>query len=163
MEIGREIVDELLDSEKGPTAVFENLVVIRIHEDEELQYCFDRSVSTAVNTDDLSIAADDGADQRPVWGFSRENDEIWTELSERDGLLFSTRPEVFTHYVPVAETVEDSDVMTTLWVEYEDGVRKCGIETPWPYIVVGTAVQRIHIPEQELADEFDGSLDGEAI
>jgi putative restriction endonuclease len=70
-------------------------------------------------------------------------------------VLFSAEPGTFTHYVPVAETAENSDIMTELWVEYEDGVRSDGLERPWPYVILGGAVQEVAIPEQEFADEFD--------
>lgn len=162
-EIGQDIVDELVGQGVAPTATFENLVVVRVHEEETLRYCFDNSVSTLVDMDELPIAEKDYTGRCPVWGFSREHERIWKSLAEQDGLLFSTRPGVFTHYVPIAGTLENTDVMTKLWVEYEDGVRSGGIESPWPYLAFGEDVQEIVIQEKELAEEINSSLDEEPI
>lgn len=162
-EIGREVVDELVEDGLVPAAEFENLVVIRVYDEEVLRYCFDSSVSSLVNIGELSITEGANTDHRPVWGFSRENKAIWQALSQNDGLLFSTRSGVFTHYVPIAKTFENSDVMTELWVDYEDGVRSGGIEKPWPYLALGEDVRDITIREQKFAEEIDISLSEEPI
>lgn len=74
-------------------------------------------MAEAIDVEELSIGEDAGTvanadsgsdtDKRPVWGFSRDHEGVWDSLSERDALLFSTQLGVFTHYVPVAETIED--------------------------------------------------------
>ncbi|GAB7020297.1 homing endonuclease associated repeat-containing protein [Halostagnicola bangensis] len=162
-ETGREIVDELLEEGLIPQSTFENLVVIRVHEEDKLKYCFDSSVSTLVDIDQLPVAELNHAGSHPVWGFSRDNERLWQKLTEADGLLFSTRPSVFTHYVPVLETLENTDVMTELWVEYENGVRSGGIDKPWPYLVLGKDVQETSIPEEDLTEEIETNLTGESI
>ena len=162
-EVGREIVDELVESGLVPEAQFENLVIIRVYKDEVLQYCFESSVATIVDTDDMPISEENTNGRCPMWGFSREHKEIWQMLSEQDGLLFSTSPGVFTHYVPIIETIENSNVMTELWVEYEDGVRSDGIESPWPYLVLGDTVREIAIPEQEFTEDTEVSLSEKSI
>ena len=154
-KIGREIVDELVDEGLVPAAKFKNLVLVRVYEEETLRYCFDSSVSAPVDMAELPNLDKDYSGHRPVWGFSKENEEIWRALSEHDGLLFSTRPDVFTHYVPIVETLEDSDVMAELWVEYEDGIRSGGIEIPWPLLVVGEDVREVTIQEEEFVEETD--------
>ena len=162
-EFGREIVDELYEQRTEPTPEFENLVVVRVHDEEALQYAFESSVDTLVDTEELPITETESTDRRPVWGFSRANVPLWRGLSERDGLLFSTKPGVFTHYVPVAETGENDDVMTELWVEYEDGIRSDGIGEPWPFFVLGEDVREVSIQEAELFDEIDSDLSEDSI
>jgi hypothetical protein len=162
-DLGQDLVDELVEDGVGTTAAFEDLVIIRVWEDDTLQYCFDASIAELIGPAKLPIIDEIGGEARPVWGFSREYETLWQSLSERDGLLFSTEPGVFTHYVPVAETVENSDVMTELWVEYEDGVRSGGIESPWPYIVLGEEVREVTLSEREFTDEFDLRLTDEPI
>jgi len=146
-EIGTEIVDELVAEGALPEARFENLIVVRVDTDETFRYCFERSVASPVNCDEVTIDGVDLSGEHPVWGFSADYEGIWHPLSERDGILFTTRPETFTHYLPVYETVRDTDVMTELWVEYEDGIRSGGIDSPWPYLVVGGELHELDIPE----------------
>jgi len=157
-EIGREIVDELLSEGVAPPATFENLVVIRAHEEETLGYCFERSISTIIDTEGLPLSEEVQTGPCPIWGFSRNHEELWRTLSERDGLIFSTQPGLFTHYVPISRTIENTEIMTELWVEYENGVRTGGIDQPWPYLVLGEGVQEIRIQEQELSEEIEPSL-----
>lgn len=161
-EIGREIVDELVESGL-PESTFENLLVVRVHNKDSLRFCFDRSVSTPVNTSELPIGEEYQQGTRPIWGFSKEHDNIWQTVSENDGILFSTQPGVFTHYVPVAKLFEHRDVMTELWVEYEDGIRSGGIETPWPYVVLGAEVREVTIREEELEQEITTDCNQEPI
>jgi putative restriction endonuclease len=162
-EIGNEIIDELLEKGVVPEFEFENLVIVRVGADDVFKYCFDRSVDTLVDLDQISLDSDTYTDTRPIWGFKQDNKSIWTQLSEQDGVLFSTKPGVFTHYLPIAGTVEDKNVMSDLWVEYEEGVRSNGIEQPWPHLVIGKDVLEISIPEEHLADEIDDDLDEEPI
>jgi hypothetical protein len=64
----------------------------------------------------------------------------------------------------IAETAENTDVMSDLWIEYgEDGIRTGGIERPLRYIVIGSELQEISLPEEELIDEIDSSLNREPI
>lgn len=160
-EIGREIVDELVEKGAASTPALENLVIIRTYKDDALQYCFETSVSTPVVTADLPLGDDSATlpDTCSVWGFTRDTTDIWEALSENDGFLFSTRPGVFTGFVPVVGTTENNDVMTDLWVEYEDGVRSGGIEQPRPYLVFGSDHRDIEISTQEFADELDTQLE----
>jgi len=162
-DIGTEIVDELVAEGAIPEASFENLVVVRVDADETLRYCFERSVASLVNVDEMKIDGIDLTGERPIWGFATDHEAMWQALSERDGILFETRPGTVTHYLPVRETVRDTDVMTDLWVEYEDGIRSGGIDQPWPYLVVGGELHELDIPERELVDEFDVELSGEPI
>lgn len=158
-EIGQDIVDELMEEGLVPDAEFENLVVIRTGTSETLKACFDSSVASLVEMDGLPLDEGEYTNQRPVWGFSREHKDIWQAISEKDGLLFSTKPGVFTHYIPIIDTLENSNVMTELWVEYEDGVRSGGIENPWPYLVIGEDVREVTIWEEEMVEEIDSNLD----
>ncbi|APX96386.1 homing endonuclease associated repeat-containing protein [Natronorubrum daqingense] len=162
-EIGRRIVDELLEEGATPSAEFQNLVVIRTHDDSVLNYCFDSSVSTVVDVDELPVTAGGQTGTRPVWGFPRETQDLWRTLSERDGLIFSTQAGTLTHYVPIVEKLENTDVMTELWVEYENGVRSNGIDRPWPYLVIGGEVQEIDIQVEVLLEEIGSERTDEPI
>ncbi|ELZ88826.1 restriction endonuclease-like protein [Haloferax elongans ATCC BAA-1513] len=152
--IGQDITDELVEhgGVEGPS--LENLVLVDIYDDEDLQYCFSKSVSQQVNTSTLVDEEESIPNAARVWGFRRENQEIYEALSKNDGLLFSTDSNSYTHYVPVEATVESSNLMADLWVEYEDGTRTGGIDSPRPNLVVGTDIQRIDIPRKMIEKEF---------
>lgn len=163
-EIGQDIVDELVEEGTVSPPQLENVVIIRVTDADSLRYCFETSVSSAVDLADLPFSDRDHTGQHPVWGFSQDANEIWDSLSEHDGLLFSTDSGTFTHYMPIADTVKSSDVMTDLWVEYDDdGVRTGGIDRPLPLLVIGTQVQQISLPEGEFADKIDTELDEEPV
>lgn len=162
-DIGQDIVDELIEEGAVSPPQFENLVVIRVPDDGTLRYCFETSVSSSVDLADLPFSDSNYTGQHSVWGFSQDAKEIWDALSEHDGLLFSTDSGTFTHYMPITDTVKNSNVMTALWVEYDDGVRTEGIDRPLPLLVIGSQVQRISLPEDEFADEIDTELSGEPI
>jgi Arc/MetJ-type ribon-helix-helix transcriptional regulator len=162
-DIGQDIVDELVEEGTVSPPQFENLVVVHVPNDETLDYCFETSVSSPVDLAELPFSDSDYTGQHPVWGFSQEAREIWDSLSEHDGILFKTDTGTFTHYMPVSDTVKSSDVMTALWVEYDDGVRTGGIDHPLPLLVIGSQVQRVSLPEAEFADEIDTELSEESI
>jgi predicted restriction endonuclease len=151
-EVGQEVVDELVERGGPRHADFNNLVVIRTDQDSKLQYCFERSIRNQVDTDLLSIDIKGSDENQPIWGFS--DGDLWKILSKRDGLLFSTEPGVFTHYVSIGQTIEDRNVMTKLWIEYEDGVRSGGIDEPWPYLALGTDVQEIQLREETVSEKL---------
>jgi len=153
-DIGQDITDELIAQGvmEGPS--LENLVLIDVNDDEDLEYCFQTSISQQVSTTMLADEGESVPDVAPVWGFGQECQHIYEALSESDGLLFSTQPGVYTHYVPVETTVKSSNFMAELWVEYDDGTKSAGIDSPRPYLVVGADVQQINIPREKLENEF---------
>lgn len=165
-DIGQRIIDDIVEKGVVSAPQFENLAVIRVTEDDTLRHSFETSVLTPADLDELVLDEQEGeyTGESPILGFPQESEEIWQALSENDGLLFSTRPGLFTHYVPVDSTVESPEVMKDLWVEYDDaGVRCGGIERPLPYIVVGANAQEMSLPEEEFAGEVNQSLDEESI
>lgn len=165
-DIGQRIVDDIVETGIVSTSQFENLAVIRVTEDDTLRYSFETSVLTPVDLDELDLNEEEGeyTGESPVWGFPREFEELWQALSENDGLLFSTQPGLFTHYVPVDSTVKDPGVMNDLWVEYDDDGARCGgIERPLPYVVMGADIQELSLPEERFAGEVNQSLDEEPI
>lgn len=162
-DIGQDIVDELIQKDAVSPPQLENLVVVRVTDDDTLHYCFSASVSTAVDIADLPFSDSTYTGQHPVWGFSQDTRDIWDSLSEHDGLLFSTDSGTLTHYMPITDTVKNSDAMTDLWVEYDDGVRTGGIDRPLPLLVIGSQVQQISLPESEFANEIDCEFDEEPV
>ncbi|QLH83810.1 homing endonuclease associated repeat-containing protein [Halosimplex pelagicum] len=162
-EIGFEVVDELVSEGAFPEASFANLIVVRVNASEMSQYCFERSIETLIDGGEIPDDNIDSSDKHPIWGFSEEQEMIWRDLSERDGILFATQQGTFTHYMSVRETVQDTDFMIDLWVEYEDGIRAGGIEEPQPYIVIGEEIREISVPETELAADLDVELSESAV
>lgn len=154
-DIGQDIVDELVESGLFPDDEFEHLVIIHCAGNQTFQTCAHQSITSPVDTHQLPIENVDVEGARPLWGFPREHKAIWEALSTADGLLFSTRDGVYTHYVPVGTTIENQDVMTELWVKYEDGIRSGGIDKPWPYLVVGETVHEFNLPAEELSEVLD--------
>lgn len=124
-----------------------------------------------IETDGLIDDEITGPDTAPIWGFERPDKAVHDTLSTNDGIVFSNKPGVYTHYLPVAATIENSNAMSELWVEYEDGTKSGGITSPRPYLVIGSDIQRITVPKDELEDAFaavpeDGStrlITGDAI
>lgn len=162
-EIGQDLVDELVDQGFADTS-FENLVIIDITSGEELQYVFGASISNQVDTDTLEFDPEYQLGTRPVWGFPREQTDVWTELTEDDALIFKTESGRFTHYVPVAATTSNQNVMKELWVEYDDNeIRVDGIEKPWPKLVIGKQVETFSLPEAELSETLDVDFTNDAI
>lgn len=152
--IGQDITDELFERGvvEGPS--LENLVLVDIHADENLRYCFGTSISQQVDTAQLAAEVGSVPDKAPIWGFGRQNQDIYETLSKNDGLLFSTKPGVYTHYVPVEMTVQSSNFMTELWVEYDNGTKSGGIDSPRPNLVIGAGIQQIDIPQEKFEEEF---------
>jgi hypothetical protein len=65
-EVGQDVVDELVEKGIDTAIDFEQLVVVFVHEDDVLQYCFEASISEPINTTNLPIADESEAEARPV-------------------------------------------------------------------------------------------------
>lgn len=163
VDVGREVVNELIEKGIGSISALSNLVVVRPHLREDFVYCFENSVSSIVEPTTFPEDEYELEEARPVWGFSEEYIEIWDQLSEGDVLLFSPRPGLLTHYFEVDKKFKSYDLMKNLWIRYDNGVRVEGIETPWPNIVVGKEVIESKVTEKELFSQFEADVDDSAI
>jgi len=152
--IGQDITDELMERGGVEGPPLDNLVLVDIHDDDELQYCFSTSISQQVNTTTLADEEKSVPSAERVWGFGREHKKIHEKLSKNDGLLFSAKPGYYTHYMPVETTVESSNIMTDLWVEYENGTKIGGIDSPRTHIVIGKDIQKVNISQERFEKEF---------
>ncbi|WP_353635481.1 HNH endonuclease (plasmid) [Halobacterium sp. NMX12-1] len=162
-DVGQDLVDELVDQGFADTS-FENLVIVDVLSDETLQYVFRTSVSNQVDTATLGFVPEYHFGTRPIWGFPREQTDVWTELTEDDGLIFKTGPDRFTHYLPVEAITANQNVMKELWVEYDDNeIRAAGIEKPWPKLVIGKQVETFSLSEDELSEALDVGLTGDSV
>lgn len=162
-DVGQDLIDELVDQGFADTS-FENLVIVDVSSDETPQYVFRASVSNQVDTDTIGFAPEYHSGMRPIWGFPREQTDVWTELTEDDGLIFKTESGRFTHYVPVEAITSNQNVMKELWVEYDDNeIRVDGIEKPWPKLVIGKQVETFSLPEAELSEALDVDFTDDAV
>ncbi len=133
-EIAKEFLPELVDGEAPDDETPPGILVIEAT-DETIANAIEATVAN--QTSDLQAIDGIERDVGYAWGLPEEQEERWSRVNPGDIVLASTDSEMYAFTVD--ERVRDWNATTTLWAQYDDGIRVEGPDQPWPFLLVGTS------------------------
>ncbi len=157
-EIAKEFLPELVDGDADDDETPPGILVIEAT-NETIANAIEATVAN--QTRDLDAIDGIGRDVGYAWGLPEEQEEHWSHVSPGDIVLASSDSD--TYAFTVDEHVRDWNATTTLWAQYDDGIRVEGPDQPWPFLLVGMSGGQVAFDTDEFWNLVTADRTGDAI